>query len=99
MNVDKVISELNLDGDDNEVTLITDLLDQAGAIIRNSVNHKVSADVYEADPMYQRAVITLATDLYYNRTLPGGLSLGIQMMVNNLKGVYADGTTTTTVKP
>lgn len=99
MNVDKVISELNLDGDDNEVQLVTDLLDQAGAIIRNSVNHKVSADVYELDPMYQRAVITLATELYYNRGLPSGLSLGLQMMINNLKGVYADGTLTTTVKP
>jgi len=98
LNVDKVLAELNLDGTDEEVTLITDLLAQAEAIVSNSVNHNVALAEFESNAIFQRVVITLATDLYYHRTLPDGLSLGTQMMINHLKGVFGGGTTTTTIR-
>ncbi|GBG95194.1 hypothetical protein LFYK43_16530 [Ligilactobacillus salitolerans] len=83
----KVLTELNLDETDENMQTVTSLVEQSAHIVANSISQDVSQDVFEDNDIYERAVITLATDLYYNRTLPDGLSLGLQMMINTLKGV------------
>lgn len=87
MDVEDVLAELNLDETDENKKTIKSILEQAEQIIANSVDQNVKLTDLEKNKIFQRAVITLTTDLYYNRTLPDGLSLGVQMMINTLKGV------------
>lgn len=91
MNVEDVLTELNLDETKENESTVQSILEQAEQIIINSVNQSVKQTDLEKNKIFRRAVITLATDLYYNRTLPDGLSLGVQMMINTLKGVDWNG--------
>lgn len=87
MNVNEVLTELNLDENEENKKTVQNILEQAEQIVINSVDQSVKQTGFEDNKIFQRAVITLATDLYYNRTLSDGLSLGVQMMINTLKGV------------
>jgi uncharacterized phage protein (predicted DNA packaging) len=81
-----VLNELNLDETDEELKIITDLINQAEDYIRSSVNYQVAVEEYLKLPMFKRAVTTLVAQLYYDRTLENGLSKGMQMMINHLRG-------------
>lgn len=94
MDTDTLLSELNLDNTAENQTVAKNLIDESEEIIIHSVDSNVSKTMFENNLIFKRAVKTLATDLYYNRTLPNGLSLGTQMMINNLKGVDFSGTST-----
>ena len=91
MIVEDLLNELNLDETDENKQTVQSIMEQSEQIIMNSISQDVSQDVFEQNNIFTRAVITLATDLYYNRTLPDGLSLGLQMMINTLKGVDWNG--------
>lgn len=80
----KLRDELNLDDFDETNTLLTDLLKQSEAIVLDSTNYKSYEQVSNKD-IFTRAVFTLATQLYYDRTLSEGLSKGLQMMLNHLQ--------------
>ncbi|WP_375661141.1 hypothetical protein, partial [Bartonella sp. CL71SXKL] len=70
----------------------TSLVNQSEAFVQDSVDSKTSLEVFEKDPMFKRTVYTLATQLYYDRTLSAGSSKGLQMMLNHLDGkVTEDG--------
>lgn len=79
----KLRDELNLDDFDETNTLLIDLLTQSEAIVLDSTNYKNYEQVSDKD-IFTRAVFTLATQLYYDRTLSEGLSKGLQMMLNHL---------------
>ena len=79
----KLRAELNLDDFEETNTLLTDLLTQSEAIVLDSTNYKNYEQVSDKD-IFTRAVFTLATQLYYDRTLSEGLSKGLQMMLNHL---------------
>lgn len=92
MEVKTMIDELNLDESEETTQLVANLIEQAGAIIRSSVDNSKPVELYEQEPIYERAVATLVTQLYYDRSLDAGLSNGLQMMINHLKGrVVVDG--------
>lgn len=92
IDTQSMLDELCLDATDETTQLITDLLSQSESIIRDSVDKTKTIDSYEQDPIFIRAAKTLCTQLYYDRTLTGGMSIGLQMMINHLKGeVGADG--------
>lgn len=92
IDTQSMLDELCLDATDETTQLITDLLSQSESIIRDSVDKTKSIATYEQDPIFVRASKTLCTQLYYDRALTGGMSLGLQMMINHLKGeVEADG--------
>lgn len=80
----KLRDELNLDDFDETNTLLIDLLTQSEAIVLDSTNYKNYEQVSDKD-IFTRAVFTLATQLYYDRTLSEGLSKGLQMMLNHLQ--------------
>lgn len=86
--IDKValMDELNLDATDENIALIGDLISQSEDLIRSSVSYIKPLEDYLKEPIFIRAVKTLATQLYYDRTLSEGLSKGLQMMINHLKG-------------
>lgn len=86
MDPTTVLAELNLDDNDDNRKTITSLIAEAQDIIRHSVDSTKTAEDYANNLIFQRAVKTLVTDLYYDRTLSNGMSLGLKMMINHLKG-------------
>ena len=86
MDSSTILAELNLDTTPSNTALITNLISQAQDIIIHSVDSTKTADDYKYNLIFQRAVITLVTQLYYDRTLSSGLSIGLQMMIIHLKG-------------
>lgn len=84
LDVETIMAELNLD--DSDKNLITNLLSQAQDIIIHSVDSTKQTTDFEGNLIFQRAVITLVTQLYYDRSLSVGMSIGLQMMINQLKG-------------
>lgn len=86
--VEETMNELNLDDVGNTKQTIQALVVQAEAIVEHSVNSSIPLATYLKDPMFQRAVITMATQLFYDRTLENGMSLGFQMLVVHLQAEY-----------
>lgn len=86
MDPTTVLAELNLDDNDDNRKTITALIAEAQDIIIHSVDSTKQVADYDTNLIFQRAVKTLVTDLYYDRTLSNGMSLGLQMMINHLKG-------------
>lgn len=92
VTAETMMQELNLDETDENKTVITALLFEADAMIRNSVDSKADKSDFEKDPIYQRCLKSLVTQLWYDRTLEDGMPKGIQMMIVHLQSeVKADG--------
>lgn len=85
-----LVAHLNLD--DAELSTVTDLVTRADSIVKHT---GYAGD--DDNPDYCNAVTTLATQLYYDRTLSTGLSKGALMMLTALQA-QAGLTTTTTAK-
>lgn len=81
LDANELAQELNLDED---TTTLTALLTHAQAVVDHAVGGTPSTD----DLLYKRAVYTVATQLYYDRTLTGGLSVGVKMMIEVLQAKY-----------
>ncbi|MGV3337670.1 head-tail connector protein [Latilactobacillus curvatus] len=89
----KLSDELNVDQQSEDVTTINELVSDAELIIQNSVDHTVPLEQYQKSAIFNRAAKTLATQLYYDRELSAGMSNGLQMMINHLKGMKLDAET------
>lgn len=74
----ELLAELNLD--DAELTTLQAQIEASIDIVKRSVGQ-----LDEADPTAIKAVKTIATQLYYDRTLSGGLSRGVMMMLTHLQ--------------
>lgn len=86
------MEELNLDDSPENINLLSNLIEQSEYFVQDSVDSHTPLSVFEMDPMFQRAVFTLATELFYNRTMSAGVPKGLQMMLNHLEGkVTEDG--------
>ena len=82
----KLRDELNLDSSDEIDTLLSDLLEQSEAFVLDSLDSVDISKFSDTDKaMYTRAVFTLATQLYYDRSLENNISSGLQMMLIHLK--------------
>lgn len=81
-----LMNELNLDETDENTALIGDLISQSEDLIMSSVNYDKPLEDYLKEPIFIRAVKTLVAQMFYDRTLSEGLSKGVQMMINHLKG-------------
>lgn len=79
-----LLSELNLD--DNNLPVITSKVQEAWALIKDSIDNNADDEELAKDDVFILAVKSLATQLFYDRTLSGGTSIGIQMMINHLVG-------------
>lgn len=89
----KLSDELNVDQQSEDVKTINELVSDAELIIQNSVDHTVPLEQYRESAIFNRAAKTLATQLYYDRELSAGMSKGLQMMINHLKGMKLDAET------
>lgn len=81
-----LMDELNLDATDENTALIGDLISQSEDLVRSSVDYDKPLEDYLKEPIFIRAVKTLVAQMFYDRTLSEGLSKGVQMMINHLKG-------------
>lgn len=91
VEAEMMMQELNLDQTPENKTVIMALLDEADAMIRTSVDSKAPKEAFFADPIYQRCLKSLVTQLWYDRTLENGMPKGIQMMIVHLQGEVRDG--------
>lgn len=85
-----IIKELNLDDTDDNKVIINNLLSQGKSIILGALPDKVNEDTVTSDPLYERALVTIVTQFYYDRTLERGLSLGMRMLLMQLVGKYSN---------
>lgn len=85
-----IIKELNLDDTDDNKVIINNLLSQGKSIILGALPDKVNEDAVTSDPLYERALVTIVTQFYYDRTLERGLSLGMRMLLMQLVGKYSN---------
>lgn len=85
VDAESMIQELSLDETPEIKQIITDLLVEADAMIRDSVDRNAKKSEFERDPIYQRALKSLTTQLWYDRALADGMPKGIQMMITHLQ--------------
>lgn len=83
--VNELLSELNLDINDANTILINSLVTDAQIITLSAVNSTKKIEDYADNQIFQRAVKTLATQLFYDRTLANGTAAGYRMMVTQLQ--------------
>lgn len=91
-----VMNELHIDSSDIEMATIDGLIAQSTAIVNGSIDYEDYPAIVN-DLIYDRAVITLTTAMYYDRTLADGMSKGLLLMLdhlqaNCLKGAKQNGT-------
>lgn len=86
--VNEAMAELNLDDVGTTKQTIQSLVVQSIEIVKHSVNSKIDTDKYLQDELFKRAVLTMTTQLFYDRTLESGMSLGFQMLVVHLQAEY-----------
>lgn len=79
--------ELNIDDDENELKTLTSLISGATAMIKASIKMKITDDdILAVDAeLYNRLIKTLATSMYYDRELSNGYSIGVRIMLTNLR--------------
>ncbi|WP_273725282.1 head-tail connector protein [Leuconostoc mesenteroides] len=79
--------ELNIDDDENELHTLASLISGATAMIKASIQMKITDDdILAVDAeLYNRLIKTLATSMYYDRELSNGYSTGVRIMLMNLR--------------
>ena len=82
----KVCDELHIDQTDEELATITALLKGSQAIINDSIELAAYPDIVD-NPLYTRAIITLAQALYYDRNLANGQPKGVLLMLDHLDAI------------
>lgn len=80
----KLADSLNLDPE--EVTTLQALIDQSKELVKSSVNYSMTDAQLEAVPLFDSAVKSLATALYYDRTLENGMPRSARIMITHLQG-------------
>ena len=87
VNPTELMNELHIDQSPTELTTITNLINEATEIVNHSVSS--SKTHYRTSPIYDLAIKTLATQLYYDRELSRGMSAGLLMMLDQLQGMIS----------
>lgn len=85
--------ELHIDQSPEELKTLTTLIADASALIRGSINNKVTDDeLLEVAPaQFNRLVASIAGSLYYDRALSNGLSHGQMILLQQLTGLVDGG--------
>lgn len=83
----ELADELNIDTSDNEIKTLDSLIESAKSMIKSSIKLQVTDDEILAvnTELYNRLIKTLATSLYYDRELSIGYSIGVMIMMTNLR--------------
>lgn len=86
----RLMNELCLDDVPENITTITTIVSEATAMILAAIDGNKTADDFKDNQLFILAVKTLATQIYYERTLPDGFSLGLLSIINALRGGVDD---------
>jgi hypothetical protein len=87
--VNELMTELHVDITDEETATITSLIDDATDMVNGSLGIVDNSKLVN-ESLYKRAIKTLTTQLYYDRTLSTGLSHGLILMLIQLEVKVAD---------
>lgn len=84
--VNELMDELHIDATKEETATITALIDDAQIMVDSAIGIKSdTVNPLGGTPLYSRAVKTLATQMYYDRSLENGMSKGLIMMLEYLE--------------
>lgn len=85
---EELADELHINQTATELITLSNLVKDASALIRGSINSGLSErEVLEVAPeTFNRVVSSVATSLYYDRALTQGLSHGQMLILQQIKG-------------
>lgn len=81
----ELMDELHVDQSPAEIATVQALITEAQTIIDQATDSTGTDSSYQKSPIYDRAVKTLVTQLYYDRSLTDGFSKGLIMMLDYLE--------------
>lgn len=82
----QLLQELNLDDTEENQSTLNALVEDSLSFVKDSIDSTANTEDMLQDGMLVRAVKTLATQMFYDRTLATGTSIGLRMMLSHLKG-------------
>lgn len=81
----KLMLELHIDDDPDELETVTQLIADSNELIKSSVNYNMSDSELSESLLFNRAVKSLATSMYYDRDLSNGMPKAVSIMVTHLQ--------------
>ena len=78
--------ELHIDQTNEELATVIALLNVSQAVIDDSIELATYPAIVD-NPLYTRAIITLAQALYYDRNLTNGQPKGVLLMLDHLDAI------------
>lgn len=88
--ITEVLDELCLDDEPDTRKTIGKIINQAEVLICDALSTKAKPEDLRGNPIYERCVNTVTTQIYYERTLPNGFSNGVMALLNHLEGYVDD---------
>lgn len=86
VTAEELMKELNIDVTDSNTATFEALIEQAKGLVMTGVDSELEEADFLKSPNYNGAVRAVATQLFYDRTLEAGLSKGVLMFLNKVKG-------------
>lgn len=83
----QLLEELHIDDTPEEETTIRNLVSMAKAIVDEAIQDINNSELAQ-DELYISAIKTLATQLYYDRTLSEGKAPAVQLLIAHLQFKY-----------
>ncbi|MCO6528983.1 head-tail connector protein [Lactobacillus sp.] len=83
----QLLEELHIDDTSEEETTIRNLVSMAKAIVDEAIQDINNSELAQ-DELYISAIKTLATQLYYDRTLSEGKAPAVQLLIAHLQFKY-----------
>lgn len=81
----QLMASLNIDESESESATVKTLIGQASDLVKSSVNYNLTDDEYANYPLFDAAVSSLATALYYDRSLSSGMPHAVTIMITHLQ--------------
>lgn len=78
-------NSLHIDQTEEELATLTGLITTATDLVKSSVNYELDDASYEKFPLFDACVSSLATALYYDRTLENGMPKSTKIMIIHLQ--------------
>lgn len=87
VEANELMDELHIDQNDEETKTVQNIIKDAQTLIRESCGSSLTVQDYEDkyNPLFDRTVKTLATQMYYDRIGQNGTSKGLIMLLTHLR--------------
>lgn len=81
----ELANSLHIDPTDEELATLKELINTATDLVKSSINYGLDDESYAKFPLFDSCVSSLATALYYDRTLENGFPKSTKIMVTHLQ--------------